>query len=196
MDIQTKIRYSKMIELSGNCEKKIILDVGAGKNPVSNQIKTKKTIKMDGCKEHNPDIECNINEGFPLEDDSIDLVLAGEIIEHLVAPIRFVRECNRVLKKGGMVVISTPNIASLKNRIKLLFNILPEGCAEPLEDESFQKHIVDFTIPKLCSIFKKEGFRINKKTSNGIISHGKLLFPLFLTPASFGQTMILQVIKN
>ena len=51
---------------------------------------------MDGCKEHNPDIECNINKGFPLEDNSIDLVLAGEIIEHLVAPIRFVKECNRV----------------------------------------------------------------------------------------------------
>ena len=96
MDIRTKIRYSKMIELSGNCEKKIILDVGAGKNPVSNQLKTKKTIKMEGCKEHNPDIECNINKGFPLEDNSIDLVLAGEIIEHLVAPIRFVKECNRV----------------------------------------------------------------------------------------------------
>ena len=185
-----------MISLSGNCQDKTLLDIGAGKKPISDHIKTKKTIKMDGCKEYGPDIVCNLNKNLPIKDSSVDIILAGEIIEHLIAPIRFVKECNRVLRKDGALILSTPNIASIKNRIKLIFNQLPEGCAEPLEDESFQKHIVDFTIPKLCSILEKEGFKVTKKTSNGIISHSRLIVPLSLTPASFGQTIIIKAIKK
>lgn len=45
---------------------------------------------------------------LPLEDESIDYVMAGEIIEHMDEPETFIGECMRVLAKGGWLAISTP----------------------------------------------------------------------------------------
>ena len=181
-----------MKELIGNASEKTVLDIGAGYLPISSGVKTKKTIRLDGVKKYKPDVRYDINKGLPLKEDSVDIIIAGEIIEHIYNPIKFVRECNRVLKKGGFFIISTPNICSLKNRFKVFMGQLPEYCAEPSEEESFERHIIDFNFPKLIKILKENGFRIIKKTSNGIISHSKLIFPRFLTPTNFGETIILK----
>jgi len=171
-----------MRELMGNASEKIVLDIGAGYRPISRRIKTKKTIKLDGVKKYKPDICHDINKGLPLKANSIDIIIAGEIIEHIYNPIKFIKECNKILRKKGVLILSTPNICSLKNRFKVSMGQLPEYCAGPSEDESFERHIIDFSFPILIKILKENGFSIVKKTSNGIISHGKLLFPRFLTP--------------
>lgn len=118
MPQQTRVRYRVMRELVGNSYDKIVLDIGAGNNPISRGIKTKKTIKLDGIKKYKPDVLANINKGLPLKNGSADTIIAGEVIEHMYNPIKFVRECHRVLKLGGMLVLSTPNTCSLKNRFR------------------------------------------------------------------------------
>lgn len=45
---------------------------------------------------------------LPFENESVDYVVAGEVIEHLDSPSDFVREALRVLKPGGVLAISTP----------------------------------------------------------------------------------------
>lgn len=193
--IQTRIRMKIMRKMIGNTEDKILLDIGAGYRSISEGLKTKKTIKLDGVKKYNPDICCDINKGLPLKKESVDVIIAGEIIEHVYNPIKFLRECRRVLKKRGKIVLSVPNLCSLKNRVKVLFGRLPEGCAEPVELEGFERHIIDFCYNRLKKILEKEGFEIIKKKSNGIIFHSKLIFPLFLTPAGFGETLIIKAVK-
>lgn len=49
-----------------------------------------------------------------------DVVLAGELIEHLEVPVEFLRECHKALKPGGRVVLSTPNPNSFIERILTL----------------------------------------------------------------------------
>ena len=46
---------------------------------------------------------------LPLADDSFDLVVSFETIEHVPEPRRMVEECYRVLRPGGQLMISTPN---------------------------------------------------------------------------------------
>lgn len=196
MPKQTRIRYAVMRKLIGNASEKTILDIGAGYRPISRGIKTKKTIKLDGVKKYKPDILCNINDGLSMEKNSVDLIIAGEIIEHIYNPIKFIRECNRVLREGGHLVLSTPNICSLKNRFKVLLGQLPESCAVPSEDESFERHIIDFNLGRLTEILGDAGFDVVKKTSNGIISYSKLFWPLFITPSSFGETLIIKAVKK
>jgi SAM-dependent methyltransferase len=60
-------------------------------------------------------------ETFPYADDSFDLVLFCEIIEHLVVdPLHPLREIHRVLKPGGTLILTTPNVARLDNLLTLL----------------------------------------------------------------------------
>lgn len=47
---------------------------------------------------------------LPFADNSVDYVVAGEIIEHLDTPERLVAEAMRILKPGGILAISTPHI--------------------------------------------------------------------------------------
>jgi len=64
-------------------------------------------------------------ELMPFKDKSFKVVVAGELIEHLFNPARFLRECYRVLKNKGMLIITTPNRKSWVERIFKLSH--PEG---------------------------------------------------------------------
>jgi SAM-dependent methyltransferase len=60
---------------------------------------------------------------FP--DDSFDLVFLGEVIEHIYDLPEAIKEVKRILKPGGYLALTTPNLASWFNRILLLFGKCP-----------------------------------------------------------------------
>ena len=62
---------------------------------------------------------------LPLEDGSFDVVVAGEVLEHLAAPRSLVDEAFRVLRPGGTLVGSVPNAFRLKNRLRFLLGRRP-----------------------------------------------------------------------
>ncbi|HKP94905.1 MAG TPA: class I SAM-dependent methyltransferase [Fibrobacteria bacterium] len=62
---------------------------------------------------------------LPLADSSMDLIWAGEVIEHIFDTEFFVEDLRRVLKPGGTLILSTPNLAAWLNRISLLLGQQP-----------------------------------------------------------------------
>lgn len=48
-------------------------------------------------------------KAIPLQDDSVDVVTMCDVVEHLQYPEQVFSECKRVLKKGGSLIILTPN---------------------------------------------------------------------------------------
>lgn len=60
-------------------------------------------------------------EPWPLPPGGADAIVLTEVIEHLyLDPIHALLEANRVLKPGGVLLISTPNLLSLRNRMNFL----------------------------------------------------------------------------
>ena len=57
----------------------------------------------------------DLNREIPFADESMDVVTANQVIEHLAEPDRFAEESYRVLRPGGVAVISTENLASWPN---------------------------------------------------------------------------------
>ena len=68
-------------------------------------------FKKYGIVAHKVDIE---REKLPLEDNSYDIIMFNEVFEHLhINPLRILDEIYRVLKKGGILLMSVPNINPL-----------------------------------------------------------------------------------
>lgn len=60
-------------------------------------------------------------EQLPFPSDSFDMVSLLAVIEHMPnSPRSTLEECRRVLKPGGILIVEVPNIAALRNRLKLL----------------------------------------------------------------------------
>jgi 2-polyprenyl-3-methyl-5-hydroxy-6-metoxy-1,4-benzoquinol methylase len=68
---------------------------------------------------------CNLEDGIPFGDACFDVVFAGEIIEHLYNPDYLLEECRRVVKPGGHLVVTTPNLQAWYNRALFLLGIQP-----------------------------------------------------------------------
>lgn len=62
---------------------------------------------------------------LPLRSASADAVLFSEVIEHLVDPDSALAEIHRVLRPGGHLMLSTPNLAAWYNRALLLAGVQP-----------------------------------------------------------------------
>jgi SAM-dependent methyltransferase len=63
--------------------------------------------------------------GLPLADTTADAVLFSEVIEHLVDPDSAMDELRRILRPGGHLMLSTPNLAAWHNRALLAAGVQP-----------------------------------------------------------------------
>jgi SAM-dependent methyltransferase len=63
--------------------------------------------------------------GLPLPDASTDVVIMSELIEHLVDTDAAAEEARRVLRPGGVLLLSTPNLAAWFNRALIALGIQP-----------------------------------------------------------------------
>ncbi|MGC4087483.1 MAG: class I SAM-dependent methyltransferase [Polyangiaceae bacterium] len=127
-----------------------LLDIAAGAGYTSHVLKkmgfavTATEINTGQFLAEGVDVESvDLNQSLPYPEASFPCVVALEIIEHLEAPSRFVREIARVLEPGGTALISTPNITTLsskarflfKNEFNLFYNV-PDRLHDPFDDRA------------------------------------------------------------
>jgi len=191
-NIQTTTRFNEIMRMCGDTTNKIILELGAGRYKLAECFREyKKSITMDAV--GRPTIKCDLNKGIKLKNNSVDIIIAGEIIEHLRNPEFILNECKRVLKKNGILVLSVPNCCSFKLRIKLLFGILDTAFCVPADEEfKWEKHNTDFSYEIIKNLLNKVGFEIKDYQTEGIIVHSTKLFPRCLSPKTFGDGIILK----
>jgi SAM-dependent methyltransferase len=84
-------------------------------------------VALKRAKEHGvPVVRASADDGgLPLPDASVDVVIMSELIEHLVDPDGTLDEAWRVLRPGGALLLSTPNLAAWYNRVLLALGIQP-----------------------------------------------------------------------
>jgi SAM-dependent methyltransferase len=104
-------------------------------------------------------------DGLPFSEGKMDVIYSGAFIEHLYDPEFFLRECHRVLTDSGMLILSTPNIASLTSRLRMLFGRGPKFYTSALGWE-FGGHIRIFTSGTLRRLLEENGFAVEEMTAN------------------------------
>jgi SAM-dependent methyltransferase len=152
-----------------------VLDVGCGDGTVSRLfLEVGKVFGVDivpefveraierGIETKTADV---IQDGLPFPNEEMDVIYAGAFIEHLYDPEFFLRECHRVLTDTGILILSTPNIASLTSRLRMLFGHEPKFYTSALSWE-FGGHIRVFSSRTLRQLLEENGFAIEEMTSN------------------------------
>lgn len=119
----------------------------------------------------------DVSEKFPFSDSTFDAIVAGDIIEHVFDVDIFFKECYRVLKNGGLLIITTPNLAALQDRIRFLFGYSPKQI-QPCH-EFYKLHIRPFTLKLLCKTYEDYGFKILNYTSNYVIWKNKKRYLIY-----------------
>jgi SAM-dependent methyltransferase len=96
---------------------------------------------------------------FPYADNSFDVVLFCEIIEHLLSdPVHALLEIRRVLKPGGILVLTTPNVSRLDNVRKV---IAGENIYDPYSGYGpYGRHNREYTPRDLVSLLSANGFNV------------------------------------
>lgn len=194
------IRVAMMKGLIRSCnpEHKIVVDLGAGNPAISDGIDCSRRIKLDINPASNPDYVCDLTKGIPLEDSSVDICVASEILEHIYTSKKLLDDIRRILKPGGNLILSSPNICSLKYRIAFMMGRIPAHAAKA---DCFYKvdkpgHIRDYNFDEMISLLRGQGFETVWSGTDGLSFRSKTFLPSKLLPKTFGDAIIIKARKR
>lgn len=94
----------------------------------------------------------NLNQGLPFADDSFDVVLMSEVLEHVLDPRAVLHECLRVLTPHGAVILTTPNLWDVRRLSSRVTGRVWSGEADPT-------HVELFNPRKLTACLQSAGFK-------------------------------------
>jgi ubiquinone/menaquinone biosynthesis C-methylase UbiE len=119
----------------------------------------RKHLKDEGMRVIRGDIE---KEKFPFEDGFFDFVICAEVLEHLLySPSHALYETKRVLKKGGILILTTPNARRLAVRVKSWMGKSFSRFLEKVLPPS-QQHEKEYTMEELKQLLEHHGFRVKR----------------------------------
>lgn len=108
---------------------------------------------------------------LPFKDAHADAVILGEFLEHQSDLVPFLRECHRVLRAGGQLLITTPNPAFL-NRVVRRW-LMPRGSGHVTSENvrqamGYEDHVVLWDPLSMCNVLSRNGFEVRELTTLGI----------------------------
>lgn len=112
---------------------------------------------------------------LPFSDGSFDVVVIAEVLEHLFDPLEAAREARRVLRSGGDLLVTVPNIAHWRNRadLALLGRWHPGGDDQSVSEPWRDPHVRFFTPRTMRSFLLAAGF--TPVAVGGYVPSGRVL---------------------
>ena len=190
--------HDKVIEITSALSKGRVLDIPCGQGALSERLRKQgfeifcgdydhDNYRIKGGNFHRLDLNCNL----PYKDKTFDCVTSVEGIEHIENPHLLIREIARVLKNGGHLVITTPNIMNIKSRLYFLlrsyFTDFKHFSQPGDQRELLGLHINPIPFGELSYILNRYGFQIKTISCNRFINKYPLLMP-FLKPLIYIMT--------
>jgi SAM-dependent methyltransferase len=145
-DRKIAVQYGRMFALAGLSDRLPmgpVLDVGCGAGPGLRYITRRGAVAVGAdasiyalrqasqLVQASGLVRSDAMVTFPFADRSFGLVMANEIIEHLPDGVAFLRECLRVLRPGGMVLLTTPNLWDIRRITSPLLGRRWSGDTDP-----------------------------------------------------------------
>lgn len=163
--------HSVILRWLGEGRGRRLLDVGAADGLLSRQLTQRgwrvtaiegdPALAQAGARHCERVIPVNLDREIPVGEGPFDVIVYGDVLEHLVDPLRVLVELDRCLVPGGFVIISLPNIAHLWIRLLLLvgrFDYLDRGILD-------HSHLRFFTERSMRAMLADAGLSIERFTA-------------------------------
>jgi len=135
-----------------------VLEIGMGggdtlvyikRNKLASEVVGVDLVELPDSNQHNSLIDktyfFNVEtEEFPFEKNYFDVIIVGDILEHLIDPLKVLKKLAQVLKPHGLILISIPNIRD----IKAIYSILMKGRFQYTTEGIFDKTHLRFFCKK------------------------------------------------
>jgi len=131
--------------------------------------------------------QADLNQNLPFRNDGFDYVICIEGVEHIENPHHLVRECSRLLKENGCLIVTTPNVMTVKSRLRFLFCSYLDyfryfgpvkGESRFFVEEFDHQHINPVFYGEMKHILTKYGFSIETVATNKKVKKWRLMHPL------------------
>jgi SAM-dependent methyltransferase len=174
-----------------------VLDIPAGAGRLSDRLRQEgfMVISADINESKNDYVFADMNKALPFEDEQFDAVISMEGIEHIVNYQGFISELARVTNRGGIIVLTTPNISCFYSRLMFMctgnfFQFWPaQSFVNVNREEIFDfGHITPLTWQKMYFHFAHHGLTLIALRGNKI--KRKILFPIYLLSMVIGLPWI------
>ncbi|MFK5882353.1 MAG: class I SAM-dependent methyltransferase [Sulfurospirillum sp.] len=193
-----------LLNLTPKCNKRgNVLEIGAGSGDTLLYAKqngyAKKIYGVELCELKNSFQKSEEFEEFiignieqiklPFEKNFFDVILCGDVLEHLVDPYNIVRKLRLILKDDGVLIASLPNI----RQIQILKQIFLEGDFKYTNAGILDKtHLRFFCKKNMLELFEKNGFEVVNIVSNIYLHGGKTSLFNKLTFGKFEEFLTTQ----
>lgn len=135
-------------------------------------------------------VRADLNANIPFADGSFDFVLLSESLQYLENHFGLFREFRRVLKKGGSLVVSMPNVLNASSRLYFLQRgyypyfkpVRSVDASKGWDDVAY--HPVSFV--DVLEIARRSGFALKGLKASSLKSSGVALYALLKGLYSFG----------
>jgi 2-polyprenyl-3-methyl-5-hydroxy-6-metoxy-1,4-benzoquinol methylase len=113
-------------------------------------------------------LQFDATKPWPIATASAGMVASGEFIEHMYDPEVFFAESNRILAPGGVLLVTTPNLLTLQDRLRVFAGRPPRQvkATNTGADAYLHGHIRPFTRHSLRAVYEAHGFRVIGFASN------------------------------
>ena len=113
------------------------------------------------------------NMKLSYSDEKFDVIIMGDVLEHLVDPYKIVFNLKKYLKKDGVFIASIPNVRNLKT----FKNIYLRGTFKYDDEGIFDRtHLRFFTKKNMIDLFEDNGYKVKKVKSNLSFKKGSVAF--------------------
>ena len=162
-DAKISWHYNRVFALAGVAPAGRVLDVGCGAGPGLRYFAARGAQALGVDLVHYPlvetqrlvpaarlvqgDVGCNL----PFADETFDLLLLSELVEHIADERPLLAECYRVLRRGGAAVITTPNLWDVRRALAPITGRVWTGDTDPT-------HCNMFTPARLARALRSAGF--------------------------------------
>ncbi len=188
----THVVVGELVVEEGECRRLLDIPCGAGAFTRRMTVQGYDVVAAD-CQNilqfrYDNFARADMNARLEFADSSFDAVVCIDGIEHIERPFDFIGEVARILRPGGVFVVSTPNLHSLRSRWRWMLTGFHHGEKLPLDEHNPTPlhHISLVSFSDLRYRLHTRGFRITRLRTNRYRLIG-LIYGIF-APVSYLMT--------